>query len=189
MLRTVSCVALIALSAPAAAQTQQLNGCELGPDDFAPVILPALAGEWTVENGSGEVNVMGMTQPMAPEAPQPMTMTYQDGTLLVDAEQVGMLPVERLDRSGLSEDERGLANGSEIDRTMLGQDIGCGVDDLEAILFNGSYSEQGMTVTFQARYYVISENELAGNMRMHLTGTQNGMSMDMTGYRYLHASR
>ncbi|MEC7764417.1 MAG: hypothetical protein VX874_21115 [Pseudomonadota bacterium] len=166
------------------------NGCDIAPGEFQEIVAPLLSGGWKVTNGAGVVNMMGIRQPLAPEAaPETMLIAYNEGSgeLHVDGEEFGTLTMYPLDLSGLSEEERSLGDVSEVDINMFEETFDCGFTEMPVVAFEGYRMEQGTRVSFHIRYYVVNPDLMVGNMRLSLDGSSDGQAVSMNGYRYLVA--
>lgn len=168
MIRSIFCAAAVVALA-SGAWAVELDGCDLGADDFGPVVAPLLDGAWTVHNGPGimmmQMGPQQMKMPLPPMGSETMAMLYRDGAVYADMRSLG----EALVRVSTAEDEMALVPVGEDQRDMdfdqLGMAPNCTSDVMLRLQFDGAHTDSdGTHMWTHFHLAVVDENHLSGVM-------------------------
>ena len=165
---------VFALAGPALAQAPQLDGCDVGVDEYDEIVLPVLDGAWTAAHGAGLVVVSNggqtMTQPIPPDAERdPVNFTYDDGRVLVSGPDMAFYEVETVPLEESTDYSVPLGEGgSEIalDLGAVETPPNCTPDLLPRLRWSGEMGLEGADglAHFEVIVHMLNENTLSGIM-------------------------
>lgn len=168
----IAIAAVSVAAGPAIADFHTFDGCDLGPDDIEPIVLPILDGEWLVYNGAGVALIVGqggeMMFPMPPTGPDPVKLTYRDGLLFGTGgeppQTYEILPMPREDAGDFGLPDALVPTMRDtMDFDLIGDAApNCDPSLLPFLTFSAEMTMQGATVSYIGYLHVISAELMSG---------------------------